>query len=120
LVGRRTVELQVGAYHARSAIHRQTEENKSDNLIPEGPGRLQDGGDNMFDELPPAARIQMLPHTHIVTKGGNRGFPCNVPVGNCRLLTRDALVNPGLVHYNRNGWMRTHRWNAGCLRRICY
>ena len=31
-----------------------------------------------------------------------------------------ALVKPGLVHYNRNGWMRTHRWNAGCLRRICH
>jgi hypothetical protein len=31
-----------------------------------------------------------------------------------------SLVNPGLVHYNRNGWMQTHRWNAGYSRRICY
>jgi hypothetical protein len=35
-------------------------------------------------------------------------------------LDMPELVNPIRVHYNRNGWVRTHGWNAGCVRRICH
>jgi len=99
-------EIQVQTYGFESEDHGETDENKPDDLIPQSSGRLQNGRHHMLDELAGMARCHLLPHTFIVTKGSNGGFPGNGTTQNCRLLQWDTLVNPRLVHYNRNGWMR--------------
>ena len=74
----------------------------------------------MFYEFPGMARGQLLPHNSIVTKAAKGCFP--VIEGYCSAdgLAVSELVNPVRVHYNRNGWVRTHGWNAGCVRCICH
>jgi hypothetical protein len=49
----------------------KAQEKKTNYLIPKGSGRLDEGGYNMPDELPPYTECLALPHVSIVTKAAS-------------------------------------------------
>jgi hypothetical protein len=65
-----TREIQVQSHRFEAEGHREADENKSNNLIPESPRRFQYGRYHVSDEFTRMTRRYLLPHTNIVTNGG--------------------------------------------------
>jgi hypothetical protein len=112
-------KIQVGAHRSGPENYGQTDEKKPDNLIPKRSGRLYDRRDHVFQERSGMPDCLTLPHCSYGSKTEYWWFAVSQLSVNCRSILWVPLVNVVYVHYNRNGWMHIHMWNAGRVRRIC-
>ena len=73
----------------------------------------------MFQKRARVPDCLTLPHQSYGSKSEYQRFCHGELFANCRWILLVPLVNLMYVHYNRNGWMKIHMWNAGRVRRIC-